>query len=160
MSDVRVRRLLTCLLFLAVLAGCGTPTGTLPAATPVAEPTIPAPPTSSPTTPTPTPRPPAPTPSFEESVDIGGSSLYIRCHGEGSPTVICDAGLDRNRKGWMVVQRRIAYATRVCVYDRAGLGQSDPRPTLPCTTQDQADDLHALSARPRSPAPTSWRCIR
>ena len=47
---------------------------------------------------------------------------------------------------WASVQPEVARFTRVCSYDRAGLGQSDPAPSGVRTVQDSVDDLHALLA--------------
>ncbi|GAC1514740.1 MAG: hypothetical protein NVS2B16_21920 [Chloroflexota bacterium] len=62
-------------------------------------------------------------------VDVGGYSLYIHCTGQGSPTVIMDAGYSNDSGSWWHIQPKIARSTRVCSYDRAGRGYSDPRPT-------------------------------
>jgi sugar lactone lactonase YvrE len=62
-------------------------------------------------------------------VDVGGYSLYIHCSGQGSPTVILDAGYGGTSGNWGYIQPKIAQSTRVCSYDRAGLGYSDPRPS-------------------------------
>jgi pimeloyl-ACP methyl ester carboxylesterase len=63
-------------------------------------------------------------------VDVGGYRLHVYCIGEGSPTVVLEAG--SGGKGviaWSLVQERMAITTRVCSYDRAGFGWSDPDPT-------------------------------
>jgi len=92
-----------------------------------------------------------PVPGFA-SVDIGGRSLRYRCAGEGTPTVLIEPGggvsletvFSWNRPiGWAGIVPRIEKLTRVCVYDRAGLGRSDPAP-MPRTSLDVAKDLHAL----------------
>lgn len=59
-------------------------------------------------------------------VDVGGRRLNILCMGAGSPTVILEAGLVADSNSWRVVQPAISRHTRVCSYDRAGLGFSDP----------------------------------
>ena len=76
-------------------------------------------------------------------VDIGGYRLHLRCSGQGSPTVVLDAGLGGFSLDWGAVQSQIATSTRVCAYDRAGLGWSDPGPT-PRSPQQFAAELHAL----------------
>ena len=55
-------------------------------------------------------------------VDVGGYRLHINCAGAGHPTVIFEAGAlaISSTAGW--VQPLIARHTRVCSYDRAGLG--------------------------------------
>jgi pimeloyl-ACP methyl ester carboxylesterase len=58
-------------------------------------------------------------------VDIGGRSLYLDCRGEGSPTVILEAGLTADTSWWDDVIDPIAGFTRVCAYDRANNGRSD-----------------------------------
>src|SRR5215203_5058455 len=79
-------------------------------------------------------------------VDIGGRALFISCIGIGSPTVVLEAGSGNGADTWAGVQPEVARFTRVCSYDRAGLGQSDPAPTGVRTVQDSVDDLHALLA--------------
>jgi pimeloyl-ACP methyl ester carboxylesterase len=58
-------------------------------------------------------------------VDIGGRSLYVDCRGQGSPTVILEAGLTSDTSAWDDVIDPIAEFTRVCAYDRANNGRSD-----------------------------------
>jgi pimeloyl-ACP methyl ester carboxylesterase len=79
-------------------------------------------------------------------VDIGGRALFISCTGTGSPTVVLEAGSGNAADTWVSVQPEVARFTRVCSYDRAGLGQSDPAPSGVRTVQDSVDDLHALLA--------------
>jgi pimeloyl-ACP methyl ester carboxylesterase len=79
-------------------------------------------------------------------VDIGGRALFISCTGTGIPTVVLEAGGGNSAETWAGVQPEVARFTRVCSYDRAGLGQSDPAPTGVRTVQDSVDDLHALLA--------------
>jgi pimeloyl-ACP methyl ester carboxylesterase len=76
-------------------------------------------------------------------VDVGGYRLHLRCAGQGSPTVVLDAGLGAFSLDWGAVQPQIATSTRVCAYDRAGLGWSEPGP-LPRSPQQFADELHLL----------------
>ena len=58
-------------------------------------------------------------------VDVGGHRLFIECTGIGSPTVVLDAGLTNGGESWSSVQPQIAEFTRVCNYDRAGVGRSE-----------------------------------
>jgi pimeloyl-ACP methyl ester carboxylesterase len=76
-------------------------------------------------------------------VDIGGRRLNIFCIGTGSPTVILEAGLVADSAAWRLVQPAISKTTRVCSYDRAGLGFSDPAPA-PRDAAAIVRDLHAL----------------
>lgn len=97
---------------------------------------------------------------FAGSVGIGGGrSLYLECHGRGSPTVILEAGLRSRSDFWSerteetrgnTVLPGVARFTRVCAYDRPGttlgtdaFSRSDPVP-MPRTARDAVADLHAL----------------
>ena len=79
-------------------------------------------------------------------VDIGGRRLNIYCSGAGWPAVILDAGLGDNTAVWSHVQGPIARHTRVCSYDRAGMGFSDPT-TSARDAGAIVSDLHALLRR-------------
>lgn len=82
-------------------------------------------------------------PQEGRSVDVGGHKLSIHCTGQGSPTVILDSGLGVPAIGWRSAQSEIAKFTRVCSYDRAGYGWSDPGP-MPRTSAQIVKELHAL----------------
>lgn len=78
-------------------------------------------------------------------VEIGdGRRLNLVCAGQGSPTVIFEAGLTDWSSDWVLVQPRVAAVTRACSYDRAGMGFSTGAPAGPRTSSDAVDDLHAL----------------
>jgi pimeloyl-ACP methyl ester carboxylesterase len=79
-------------------------------------------------------------------VDIGGRRLNLYCTGAGSPTVILDAGAGNTTWMWRKVQPTVSGITRVCSYDRAGLGFSDGGPT-PRDATAAVNDLHALLKR-------------
>jgi pimeloyl-ACP methyl ester carboxylesterase len=77
-------------------------------------------------------------------VDVGGGiNMHIYCTGEGSPTVVLDAGLNGGTMSWAGVQEQVSNHTRVCSYDRAGLSWSEPGPK-PRTYMRIADELYAL----------------
>lgn len=77
-------------------------------------------------------------------VDVGGYQLHILCRGDGAgPAVILDAGLGGFSMDWWFVQEQLAPDHRVCSYDRAGYGWSDPGPA-PRVTEQIADELEAL----------------
>jgi pimeloyl-ACP methyl ester carboxylesterase len=79
--------------------------------------------------------------------DVGGYQLAYQCQGSGEPTVILEAGYDSaGTSTWFDLQPQIAETTRVCTYDRAGVGTSDPRPPSdePVTGTQIASELHAL----------------
>jgi pimeloyl-ACP methyl ester carboxylesterase len=85
-------------------------------------------------------------------VDVGGRRLNLFCMGSGSPTVVFEAGGGRAGWDWFQVQPHIAKRTRACVYDRAGMGFSDPI-ARPATAANAAKDLHFLLKNGRVPGP-------
>lgn len=85
-------------------------------------------------------------------VDVGGYRLNFRCFGEGSPTVVLDSGWNGDSREWEHVHYWVRDFTRVCVYDRAGLGASDPGPK-PTSSQQIVRDLHALLLNAKVPDP-------
>lgn len=82
----------------------------------------------------------------------GGRRLNLYCTGNGTPTVVLEAGHGDGLTTWARVQPAISRRTRVCAYDRAGFGFSDP-PEKPGTIQQAVDDLHALLAKADARAP-------
>jgi len=72
-------------------------------------------------------------PPLGQLVDVGGYKLHINCIGPtntGNPTVILEGGLGATSSAWAWVQPDVAETTRVCAYDRAGTGWSDPTAEL------------------------------
>jgi pimeloyl-ACP methyl ester carboxylesterase len=88
----------------------------------------------------------AATPAPGHLIDIGGYRLHLWCTGDGAPAVILDTGLGGSTPGWGFVQPEVARFTRVCSYDRAGMGYSDPGPS-PRTARRIASELAELLAR-------------
>lgn len=88
----------------------------------------------------------AATPPPGQLVDIGGYRLHLWCTGDGAPAVILDTGLGGSSADWGFVQPDVARFTRVCSYDRAGMGYSDPGPS-PRTARRIAAELAELLAR-------------
>jgi pimeloyl-ACP methyl ester carboxylesterase len=88
----------------------------------------------------------AATPPPGRLVDIGGYRLHLWCVGDGAPAVILDNGLGGSSVGWGFVQPAVARFTRVCSYDRAGMGYSDPGPS-PRTARRIATELAELLKR-------------
>lgn len=76
-------------------------------------------------------------------VDLGGYRLHLDCQGEGSPTVVLEAGLGDWSTHWTAVQNLLKSDTRVCSYDRAGYGWSDPGPR-PRDSARIVSELHSL----------------
>jgi pimeloyl-ACP methyl ester carboxylesterase len=74
---------------------------------------------------------------------VNGRQMHIDCTGSGSPTVVIETGAGASWLGWQGVQPRLAPITRVCTYDRAGHGWSEPR-SGPRDAETIARELHAL----------------
>ncbi len=55
-----------------------------------------------------------------------GRSLALHCSGAGTPTVVLESGWGADARAWWRVQPLVAATNRVCSYDRAGMGASDP----------------------------------
>jgi pimeloyl-ACP methyl ester carboxylesterase len=78
-------------------------------------------------------------------IDVRGRKLHFICSGSGSPTIILEAGASAFALDWSLVQPEIARTNRVCSYDRAGSGWSDPRLDVG-TPARVVSDLHAALA--------------
>jgi pimeloyl-ACP methyl ester carboxylesterase len=85
-------------------------------------------------------------------VDVGGYKLHLDCRGQGSPTVVMDAGLGSSSLDWSLVQPETASTTRVCAYDRAGMGWSDVGPE-PRSPRHLAEELHTVLQNASIPGP-------
>jgi pimeloyl-ACP methyl ester carboxylesterase len=85
-------------------------------------------------------------------IDVGGHSLHLHCTGSGTPTVVLEPGAGEmsSNLGW--IAPAVARDTRVCVYDRAGHGWSQPADTVQDGAQI-ATDLHTLLRRANVPGP-------
>jgi pimeloyl-ACP methyl ester carboxylesterase len=73
----------------------------------------------------------------------GGRKLNVRCIGHGGPAVILTAGGGEQSLTWRSLQAGLARHGRVCAWDRAGFGFSDPSPS----DQDvdhRTDDLEQI----------------
>ena len=79
-------------------------------------------------------------------VDVGGHRLHLQCAGSGTPTVLLESGLGETGAYWGWISTAVARDTRVCVYDRAGRGWSDPV-SVPQDGVAAAADLHTLLDR-------------
>lgn len=78
-------------------------------------------------------------------VGVRGHRLHINCVGAGDPTVILEASNGGMSAHWAMVQQEVAKGTRVCAYDRAGLGWSEPS-SEPRDAAHISRDLHSLLA--------------
>jgi pimeloyl-ACP methyl ester carboxylesterase len=120
---MRPRPLFLALLFV-VIAGCGGATATVAPS-----------PTQSPST-----EPVA-------DVDIGGRTMHLVCVGPtdtGEPTILLEAGGGGDYLSWAEILSGMQTTHRLCAYDRAGLGQSEPPADASRTAADQVADLRAL----------------
>lgn len=87
-------------------------------------------------------------------VDVGGYRLYVRCMGQGTPTIIFDAGLGENLSTWDQVQPEAAQFSQACAYNRANVTPSDHRPvSIPVSAQQIARELHSLLVNAHLPGP-------
>lgn len=85
-------------------------------------------------------------------VDVGPYRLHLECQGSGAPTVILEPGAGGSAASLGLITPAVASDSRVCVYDRAGRGWSDPAASPPDGAQI-ATDLHALLERAQVPGP-------
>ena len=74
---------------------------------------------------------------------VDGYDMHLYCTGEGSPTLVLEAGAGADSITWIKVQPELSKITRVCSYDRAGYGWSAPRPS-PRDADTIAERLHSL----------------
>lgn len=81
-----------------------------------------------------------------------GRRLNLFCMGAGTPVVILEAGGGDDSLSFRHVQGRLAALTRVCAYDRAGMGFSDPS-DAPSTATHVVNDLYALIRQAGIPSP-------
>lgn len=73
----------------------------------------------------------------------GGRSLYLKCVGSGTPTVVLEAGFPGTSDVWRDVQPALGHVTRTCAYDRTGLGNSPPTAGVR-DAGNEIDDLQRL----------------
>lgn len=87
-----------------------------------------------------------------QMVDVGGYHLHIHCTGTGSPTVVVESGWGDMSASWGWVQPEVAKTTRICTYDRAGMGWSELSPE-PRTAREYAKELHTLLVKANESGP-------
>jgi len=78
--------------------------------------------------------------------------LHLLEVGQGSPTILLEAGLMSTVLSWSDLQRSLAESFRVVSYDRAGLGWSELGP-MPRTADRIVEELHTLLERAAIPPP-------
>lgn len=79
----------------------------------------------------------------EQRIDMGGYRLYLERAGVGSPTVIFESGMECGAASLANLAAGVQKSTHTVIYDRAGLGQSEPA-HIPRTSQDVVNDLWRL----------------
>jgi pimeloyl-ACP methyl ester carboxylesterase len=85
-------------------------------------------------------------------IDVGGHRLHLYCTGSGGPTVVLQPGAGEMAANMGWIAPAVARNARVCVYDRAGRGWSEPADTPQDATQISID-LHTLLHRAHVPGP-------
>jgi pimeloyl-ACP methyl ester carboxylesterase len=85
-------------------------------------------------------------------VDVGPYRLHLECHGSRGPTVVLEPGAGGSAASMGLIAPAVARDSRVCVYDRAGRGWSDPAAS-PLDGAQVATDLHTLLHRAHVPGP-------
>ena len=82
----------------------------------------------------------------ERTVDVGTHTLHAVVHGSGTPVVVFDGGIGAFASEYALLQERLAAATTVVTYDRAGYGSSEAGP-LPRDSSRVATELRVLLER-------------
>jgi pimeloyl-ACP methyl ester carboxylesterase len=93
-----------------------------------------------------------PHPAAGATFDVGGHRLYLECSGTGNPTVLLSNGAGEHTPSWAWITPAVARDTRVCAYDRAGLGWSSSA-AGPQDGVELATDLHGLLQAAQVPGP-------
>jgi pimeloyl-ACP methyl ester carboxylesterase len=144
MSNFKPIALIVLILLIPLMvAACGANS---PAATPTLE-NSPVPTVTLTATPEVPQRPDLPVPTLSGTVDMGGYKERYACYGEGTPTVVVEAGAGDQpiiSKSWNAVILKVQTVTRICIYDRAS-GNT--------TSQKIAENLHHLLTEASIPGP-------
>jgi pimeloyl-ACP methyl ester carboxylesterase len=85
-------------------------------------------------------------------IDVGGYQLHLHCTGAGVPTVVLESPAATMSAAWARVQNPVAAVTRVCSYDRAGLGWSEAG-DAPFAPEAAAPQLRALLTKAEERGP-------
>lgn len=78
-------------------------------------------------------------------IDVDGALMHIYCEGEGSPTLVIEQGNGGYYDHWQQMNHQLATLTRVCAYDRAGMGYSESLGRA-VQSEEVAARLHKLLA--------------
>lgn len=79
-------------------------------------------------------------------VSVDGHRMHLYCTGSGTPTVVLESGGAESYLVWGKLQPPLSRVTRVCSYDRAGLGWSESVPGARDAAH-VAEQLHALLSK-------------
>ena len=82
-------------------------------------------------------------------VPVNRHCLHLWVLGDGEPTVVLEAGIGASSLSWRLVHTAAARFSRVCAYDRAGLGWSKPGPAARTGKRLVTELRRALSAADR-----------
>lgn len=85
-------------------------------------------------------------------IEVQGRRIHLYELGAGAPAVILESGISASSLNWRSVQAEVSKFTRVCSYDRAGLGWSDLCDS-PCTPSSLARQLRQVLQQADIPAP-------
>jgi pimeloyl-ACP methyl ester carboxylesterase len=94
-------------------------------------------------------------PTLDGTFTVGGKRLFLRCFGQGSPTIVLEAGNDSAGLDVFPFSfiRPLAQRSMTCVHDRAGTGTSSGPTERRRTIRDVVADLHGLLVAAAVPAP-------
>jgi hypothetical protein len=93
-----------------------------------------------------------------EMYSVNGHRMHLVCMGEGSQTVILQAGGTADSLWWYRVQNQLAQHTKVCAYDRPGMGWSEPASTPRDVLTMEENCTHSLGQL-AFPHPILWLVI-
>ena len=81
-------------------------------------------------------------------IDVGGRGLSVKLEGDGTPTIVFESGGGDDASVWSDITPEVRRRShvRTVLYDRAGLGRSDPVP-LPYSIDDEAISLKTVLDR-------------
>lgn len=94
--------------------------------------------------------------TIKVAVDSGARNLSLTQWGEEGPAIVIEGGGGRassNNGEWDNVAEPLSETYRVYLYDRAGLGDSEPPSKLPRTSADIASDLQQMIKEAGVPTP-------
>ena len=85
------------------------------------------------------------TTSINGKFDAGGLKLHLQCYGSNSPSIIVQSAFNGygSEGHWDTVIKAISAKNRICLYDRANMGKSDPI-LSGYNINDESRQLHQL----------------